>query len=340
MPELSGVLHGAGGSGAEGKVDMTAWLELHQDLLTHKKTLALADRLDMHPLHAVSHVIAIWLWAIDGAPGGNLKGMSARAISRVAQWEGDPETFCSALFQAGFFDVDDEDNFCIHDWAQYAGRLIEKREQNRARTEKNRANKNTECEHSNENSEPYANGSQTVCEPFNENSEQFASTVTVPGTVPKDKKQKIKESTPTFGGLTSEGPVSREPRCHLLTAREYLTRIGADPPEGDAHYILLNAMFELADTFPEKQRNRDYVYRLFLEVVRDHGDRNILRVVHDLRDHQLAPTEKVNRGRLYVRLGATLRNWLAVQKPEAEEGSDFYVPVQEVQQDRPAKLLP
>jgi hypothetical protein len=99
-----------------------AWLELHQSLPTHRKTLAMADALDVQPAHIVGHIACLWLWALDNAQDGVLQ-VSPRLVARAAQWEGDPQAFMDALLAAGFLDHDGR----IHDWDEYAGRLLKQR---------------------------------------------------------------------------------------------------------------------------------------------------------------------------------------------------------------------
>ena len=115
-----------------------AWLEIHQTLPVHKKTLAAADALDMPPAHFMGHIITFWLWALDNVPDGNLDEVSARMIARAAQWEGDPDTFLNTLIEVGFIDQDD-DGLAIHDWYDYAGKLMEQRAKERERSRKRRA---------------------------------------------------------------------------------------------------------------------------------------------------------------------------------------------------------
>ena len=52
--------------------------------------------------------------------------------ARVSGWTGDPDAFVSALVSAGFFERDD-DGMRIRNWERYAGRLIEKREEDAKR---------------------------------------------------------------------------------------------------------------------------------------------------------------------------------------------------------------
>lgn len=112
-----------------------AWIELHQSLPTHRKTLALADELDIEPVQAVGHLSCLWLWALDNAPDGNLEGISDRTLARAAQWSADPAAFREGLANAGFVGNDEK----IHDWDDYAGRLVERRQTERERSRQRRA---------------------------------------------------------------------------------------------------------------------------------------------------------------------------------------------------------
>lgn len=115
-----------------------AWLEIHQSIRDHRKFLAVADTLDMAPAHVTGHIILFWLWALDNAPSGEITQISVRNIARAAQWEGDPEVFLSALIEGGLVDKTDEGLF-IHDWADYAGKLIDQRIADRERKRRSRA---------------------------------------------------------------------------------------------------------------------------------------------------------------------------------------------------------
>ena len=114
-----------------------AWIELHQAVWTHRKTFELAAALDLSETYAAAHLLRLWCWALDNAPDGNLTDVSDRAIARGADWSGEPEAFVAALTQAGWLDADR----AIHDWEQYAGRLIDRREANAERMRKARANR-------------------------------------------------------------------------------------------------------------------------------------------------------------------------------------------------------
>lgn len=112
-----------------------AWIELHQAVWTHRKTFELAGLLDISETYAAAHMLRLWSWALDNAPDGSLSGISSRAIARGADWAGDAEAFVEALISAGWLDPDR----AIHDWQDYAGRLIERRVSNTERMRAKRA---------------------------------------------------------------------------------------------------------------------------------------------------------------------------------------------------------
>jgi hypothetical protein len=87
-------------------------------------------------------LISLWLWAIDNAPDGKLEDISPRIIARAAQWSGDPELLIEVLKASEWLDeCQTEDTLEIHDWDDYAGKLIEQRISERERSRKRRAEK-------------------------------------------------------------------------------------------------------------------------------------------------------------------------------------------------------
>lgn len=109
-----------------------AWLEVHQSLLTHRKTMELADILEIPPIYAAAHVIALWSWSLDNAPDGALH-VRASIIARACQWQNDTDVIVSALVNSGFLDMSSDGTLTIHDWDDYAGRLVDKRRANAQR---------------------------------------------------------------------------------------------------------------------------------------------------------------------------------------------------------------
>lgn len=113
-----------------------AWIELHQNLPTHKKTNRLVRALGLevpkdNPL-VVGHLCVFWLWCIDGTNKGSLGDMGAQDVADAAGWTGDPETFMEAMIGAGFIDRC-ESGLRIHDWDDYIGKIVASREKERQR---------------------------------------------------------------------------------------------------------------------------------------------------------------------------------------------------------------
>ncbi len=111
-----------------------AWLELHQTLPQNKKTLRLMSLLRIDTPQAVGHLCMLWLWAIDNAPEGDLKPFLDGEIAYIAGWKKKPSDFVEALMASGFLNAEKE----IHDWCNYAGKLIDKRKSDAERKKQTR----------------------------------------------------------------------------------------------------------------------------------------------------------------------------------------------------------
>lgn len=118
------------------------WIESHQELGSHPKTQKLARILGLSKPTVVGHLQYLWWWATDYAQDGDLSRFDSLDIAIGAEWEGNPDLFLDALIRAGF--VDGGEGLCIHDWHDYAGKLIERREKNAARMRDARAGTKTE----------------------------------------------------------------------------------------------------------------------------------------------------------------------------------------------------
>ncbi len=121
-----------------------AWIEVHQTLPNHRKTLAAAAILDISPVQMIGHLICLWLWALDNAPDGVMytsrNALRNKMVATVSQWDGDPDAFVDALVESGFLDERD-DALEVHDWYDYAGKLMETRKANRERQRRYRESK-------------------------------------------------------------------------------------------------------------------------------------------------------------------------------------------------------
>lgn len=106
-----------------------AWIEAHQELRNHPKAKHLAALLGIPKAQAIGHLFMLWWWAVDYATDGYVGRYPDAVIADGAEWDGDPACFVQALREARWLDPDGK----LHDWEQYAGRLIERREANRQR---------------------------------------------------------------------------------------------------------------------------------------------------------------------------------------------------------------
>lgn len=123
---------------------MSAWIELHQSLPSHRKTLRLQSLLKLRAPQAVGHLCLLWLWALDNAPQGDLSALSPRELATVCGYSpAKAQLWLDALVEAGFLDREGE-SLRIHDWDDYAGRITEARERNREKLRRYRERKRAE----------------------------------------------------------------------------------------------------------------------------------------------------------------------------------------------------
>lgn len=109
------------------------WIESHQSLRKHPKVVRAARALSISRVTLIGHLHCLWWWALDYAQDGNLSAFAPEDIAEAAEWEGVPQDFIRALLEAarigdkpGLLEYLDG-ALCIHDWWDYAGKLIDKR---------------------------------------------------------------------------------------------------------------------------------------------------------------------------------------------------------------------
>jgi DnaD/phage-associated family protein len=123
-----------------------AWIESHQELARHPKTKKLSRLLGVSLPAAVGHLHFLWWWAMDYAQDGDISRFDEYDIADACGWDGEAKKIVTALIDSGFVDQEST-GLVIHDWYEYAGRLIDKREQNRERKRRSRQKneKSQEC---------------------------------------------------------------------------------------------------------------------------------------------------------------------------------------------------
>ena len=99
-----------------------AWIESHQSLLHHKKTNRAIALLKCDRHKFIGHLHALWWWALDNAPDGEVGDLQAAELADAAGWPvRKADAFLSALLAVGFLE-EDEAGRRLHDWSDYAGR--------------------------------------------------------------------------------------------------------------------------------------------------------------------------------------------------------------------------
>jgi DnaD/phage-associated family protein len=86
---------------------------------------------------------------VDYSQEGNLSRYDAEDIAGAAEWDGDADKFVQALLECGykdskgFLERDAKGSLTLHDWDDYAGRLLDQRRANAERARKSRERKRT-----------------------------------------------------------------------------------------------------------------------------------------------------------------------------------------------------
>lgn len=121
------------------------YIESHDSLREHPKTRRAARALGVNRAQFIGHLHMLWWWAMEYADDGDLSVFDPADIADGADWDGDPDQFVDALLNAGpgdstgFLAYTPEHRLVIHDWNDYAGKLIERRRANRERMRSKRA---------------------------------------------------------------------------------------------------------------------------------------------------------------------------------------------------------
>lgn len=116
-----------------------AWIESHDTLAEHPKTLRFARLIKTELPAVIGHLHLLWWWCLKYADDGNLSEYEPAEIAAAAKWTGDADLFVSSLVRVGFIEQPGEGELYVHDWYEYAGKLIEMRKANAERMRQKRA---------------------------------------------------------------------------------------------------------------------------------------------------------------------------------------------------------
>lgn len=122
-----------------------AWIESHQSLKDHPKTRKMARVLGISIPATIGHLHCLWWWALDYADDGQLNKYEPLDIAIGGEWDGDPGTFVDSLVSAGFLDETDT-GLEVHDWQDYGGKLLARKQANAKRAQEARDAKRAEHE--------------------------------------------------------------------------------------------------------------------------------------------------------------------------------------------------
>jgi len=207
-----------------------AWIESHQELARHPKTKKFARLLGVSLPAAVGHLHFFWWWAMDYAQDGDISRYDMEEVADACGWEGEPKKLFHALLDAGFTEGDDGD-YHIHDWREYAGRLIEKREQNKERKKRSRARHAPVTQESQEKS----------------SDDRESHRATEPNqTIPNQTKPKTKEKN-LFSDYTSNGELVKTLESFVENRKKI-----KKPMTDRAVTLLLGELDKLASSDQEK----------------------------------------------------------------------------------------
>jgi hypothetical protein len=118
------------------------WIQLASDWKTSKKAIRL--RVFLQDDWAWTYPVSLWMWTAQHEGDGRIEGAGcAEVICDAAGWRGEPRTFIDAMVRAGLLD-ETSSGYYVHDWHDYAGAHIEKREKERSRLRTYRERTRTE----------------------------------------------------------------------------------------------------------------------------------------------------------------------------------------------------
>lgn len=120
-----------------------AWYEAHQTLAKHPKTLKLARLLKVDRRYAVGLLHDLFSWALDSAQSdGTLPGLTDQDIAAALDFSGKKgESVIEALRESGYLEMDNG-VFRVHDWYDYAGKFMDRRQADKEKMRRYRERKN------------------------------------------------------------------------------------------------------------------------------------------------------------------------------------------------------
>jgi hypothetical protein len=107
----------------------TAWIESHDDIWEHHKTVKLCALLNITDVQAVGHLMSLWHFVLRNAwHDADLEPWGELGAERAAKWTGEQGLFIKSIRSAGYID-----GFVVHGWIERAGKLVTDRIYNEER---------------------------------------------------------------------------------------------------------------------------------------------------------------------------------------------------------------
>lgn len=116
-----------------------AWIELHDNLPDHPKTIASSAALKLDKDAMVGKLSRLWTWAANEREDGFVSDTEIQTVAEIMRWTKRPQLLMDGLCTipprgtAGFLERVDG-GYMIHGWDERIGMLKAKREETRART--------------------------------------------------------------------------------------------------------------------------------------------------------------------------------------------------------------
>lgn len=92
------------------------WIRLYTSWPRHRKTMALRRLIG-----TAEPILALWCWAAENAPSGDLGEMTADEIEFAAEWRGERGACFSALLAVGYVEVSANGTHALHEWCDGSG---------------------------------------------------------------------------------------------------------------------------------------------------------------------------------------------------------------------------
>lgn len=109
------------------------WIESHAELGDHPKLYEASDELGVETPMVLGMLHLLWYWVMQYAPDGDLTDYRSAVIARACRWNGDAQRLVDVLVSSGFLDRTEE-CLVVHDWMDYTGKALSRREKARERS--------------------------------------------------------------------------------------------------------------------------------------------------------------------------------------------------------------